>query len=382
LIARLRLAHGTRFGRVVAVRGSRSRFVKRILGSSVVAAMLFVLPPLGSTTAQAAVSRVRVLSCRSSNPTCWPVGFDFTPDGRWIFYGERLTGQIRVFDRRTRIDRLWKRIIGVATDGEEGLIGLAVDPAWPSPKRVFVYATKQSPFRNEVIRIRKFRDGSFAVKTILTIRANTFHNGGFIEFGPDGFLYVVTGDAGNAANAQDLSSRSGKILRIRKDGTAAPNNPFGSRVWSYGHRNSIGLAWDPPTGRLWETENGPECNDEVNRIRKGRNFGWGPSSSCPNTNASGSNPVPPSKLYNPVIAPTGTAFCKGCGLGSATNGTLLFGAWLDGKIRRLKLSADRLSVVGSATIYDHPSGIVGVRRGPNSWIYFSSAGAIYRLVLT
>jgi len=356
--------------------------LRRILVIAVTAALLPTLPPLGSNQAQAAVGRVRVLSCRASNPTCWPVGFDFTPDGRWLFYGERLTGQIRVYDRRTKADRLWKRISGLSTQGEEGLLGLAVDPAWPNLRQIFVYATKKSPFRNEVIRIRRRADGTFAVKTILTIPANTFHDGGFVDFGPDGFLYVVTGDAGNKANAQRLSSRSGKILRIRRDGSAAPNNPFGNRVWSYGHRNSIGFAWDPPTGRLWETENGPECNDEINRIRKGRNFGWGPSSACPNTNASGPNPVPPSRVYNPVIAPTGAAFCKACGLGSATNGTLLFGAWLDGKIRRLKLSADRLSVVGSSTIYDHPSGIVGMHRGPNSWIYFSSPSGIYRLVLT
>ncbi|HEV8420716.1 MAG TPA: PQQ-dependent sugar dehydrogenase [Actinomycetota bacterium] len=358
------------------------RTLKRTLAIALAAALLPALPPLGSNHALAAVARVRVLSCRASNPTCWPVGFDFTPGGRWLFYGERLTGQVRVFDRKKRTDRLWKRILGVATDGEEGLLGLAVDPAWPNPRQIFVYATKKSPFRNEVIRIRRRADGTFAVHTILTLAANSFHNGGFIDFGPDGFLYAVTGDAGNKASAQNLSSRSGKILRVRKDGSAAPDNPFGNRVWSYGHRNSIGFAWDPPTGRLWETENAPECNDEINRIRRGRNFGWGPNSSCPNTNSSGPNPVPPARIYNPVIAPTGAAFCKGCGLGSATNGTLLFSAWLDGKIRRLRLSADRLSIVGSAAIYDHPSGILGMHRGPNSWIYFSSPGAIYRLVST
>jgi glucose/arabinose dehydrogenase len=358
------------------------RALQRALAIAVAATLLAVLPPLGSDQALAAVGRVRVLSCRAANPTCWPVGFDFAPGGRYLFYGERLTGQIRVFDRTARSDRLWKRILGLSTNGEQGLLGVAVDPAWPNPKRVFVYATKGSPLRNEVISVRRRADGTFAVATILTIPANSFHNGGFIDFGPDGFLYVVTGDAGKKSSAQSLSSRSGKILRIRKDGSAAPNNPFGNRVWSYGHRNSIGFAWDPPTGRLWETENGPECNDEINRIRRGRNFGWGGNSSCPNTNASGPNPVPPSKVYNPVIAPTGAAFCKGCGLGSATNGTLLFGAWLDGKIRRLRLSADRLSIVGSATIYDHPSGILGMHRGPNSWVYFSSPSAIYRLIQT
>jgi glucose/arabinose dehydrogenase len=359
-----------------------SRTLKQILVVSVAGALLPLLPPLSSNQAAAAVGRVRLLACRANNPNCWPVGFDFSPDRRLVVYGERFTGHIRVYDRVSKVDRLWRRITGLATAGEQGLIGLAVDPSWPNPRQVFVYATKQSPLRNEVIRVRKLANGRFAVTTILTIPANTFHNGGFIAFGPDGFLYVVTGDAGNKASAQNLSSRSGKILRIQKDGSAAPGNPFGNRVWSYGHRNSIGFASDPLTARLWQTENGPECDDEINRIRRGRNFGWGPNSACPNTNASGPNPVPPSRVYNPVIAPTGAVFCKGCGLGSATNGTLLFGAWLDGKIRRLKLSADRFSVVGSTPIYDHPSGILGMRRGPNSWVYFSSQSGIYRLVST
>jgi glucose/arabinose dehydrogenase len=358
------------------------RTAKRIVVVALAAALLPLLPPLGTERAHAAVGRVRVLACRASNPSCWPVGFDFAPGGRWLFYGERLTGQIRVFDRQSRIDRLWRQIGGLSTNGEQGLLGLAVDPRWPNPKRVFVYVTKRDPLRNEVISVLRRADGSFSVTPILTITANSFHNGGFIDFGPDDYLYVVTGDAGNRASAQSLSSRSGKILRLRRNGSAAPNNPFGNRVWTYGHRNSIGLAWDPPTGMLWETENGPECNDEINRIRVGRNFGWGPNSSCPDTNASGPNPVAPSWVYNPVIAPTGAAFCKGCGLGTATSGTLLFGAWIDGKIRRLKLSADRLSVVGSAVIYDHPSGILGMHRGPNSWVYFSSPDGILRLVQT
>ena len=101
-------------------------------------------------------------------------------------------------------------------------------------------------------------------------RAN--HNGGRIAFGPDGKLYVVIGDGGeDPGTAQTLVGEPrGKILRMNPDGSVPASNPFGSLVWSFGHRNSIGFAFDPKLGELWETENGPDCNDELNHIVEGR----------------------------------------------------------------------------------------------------------------
>jgi glucose/arabinose dehydrogenase len=348
--------------------------MKRAIAVLGAAALMSAFSPISRQPAAAAIGPVQVLSCRSSNPQCWPTAFAFTPEGR-IFYVERFSGQIRVYNPGNGLDRLWKRIGGIATDGEQGMLGIALDPRWPDFKWVYVYYTSQSPLQNNIHRLR----GSSERQALLSIPASSRHNGGVIHMGPDEMLYVVTGDAGNPSRSQDLGDRAGKVLRIRKNGASPSNNPFRNRVWSYGHRNSFGFTFDPMTGRLWQSENGPECNDEVNRIRRGRNFGWGPNSFCPDTNNSGPNPVGPSWTYNPAVAPTGAAFCNGCRLGAAYEGTLLIGAWNDGRIRRLTLTPDRLGVSSSLRIYRHTSGILAVEAGPLG-VYFSDSRGIYRLV--
>jgi glucose/arabinose dehydrogenase len=123
-------------------------------------------------------------------------------------------------------------------------------------------------------RIVRFRLGG-TVRPVLTgLQEASIHNGGRIAFGPDGMLYAGVGDAGNPANAQDRASRNGKILRITPAGEVPAGNPFpGSPVWSLGHRNVQGLAWDR-AGRLWASEFGQDTFDEVNLIVKGRNYGW------------------------------------------------------------------------------------------------------------
>ena len=173
------------------------------------------------------------------------------------------------------------------------------------------------------------------------------HNGGRMLFGPDGMLYVVVGETYDSALAQDRSVNGGKVLRMTPTGGIPADNPFpGSRIYSYGNRNSFGLAFDPKTGDLWETENGPECNDELNRIQPGRNYGWGPSETCKgkapgDTNADGPKPVAPLLFYPTTIGPTGIAFCNGCGLGTAREGDLFFGSFNTGDIHEVTLNADR-----------------------------------------
>ena len=120
-----------------------------------------------------------------------------------------------------------------------------------------------------------------------------------------------------------------------------PATPSGrSRVWARGFRNPWGMDFDPQGGRLWLTDNGPECNDELNRVVRARNYGWGPSWTCGgrsprNTNRDGPRPVQPERWYSPPIAPTGLAFCDGCGLGARSDGALFFGAYNSRQIRRV-----------------------------------------------
>jgi len=166
--------------------------------------------------------------------------------------------------------------------GEGGLLGLTLHPGFK--RNGFVYLYTSTPAGTQTVnRVERYRlDGNALIerKNIIEgIPGATYHDGGRMEFGPDGFLYITTGDATRPKIAQDKDSLGGKILRVRDDGSPAPGNPFGTAIFSYGHRNPQGLAWDR-AGNLWETEHGPTgeqglcCRDELNLIEAGGNYGW------------------------------------------------------------------------------------------------------------
>jgi glucose/arabinose dehydrogenase len=200
-----------------------------------------------------------------------PWGVDFLPDGAAIV-----------------TERDSKRVLRITPDGdvtpvgtieesapagEGGLLGVAVSPDFDTDSSVFLYTTTGSD--NRVLRATLDGDRLGQPEVVLDgIPQGFIHDGGRIAFGPDGFLYVSTGEVGDPELAQDRSSLGGKILRLTPDGDPAPGNPDeGSPVWSYGHRNVQGLAWDDE-GRLWASEFGDSTWDELNLVEPGNNYGW------------------------------------------------------------------------------------------------------------
>jgi glucose/arabinose dehydrogenase len=201
-----------------------------------------------------------------------PWGVAFLPDQSALVAERDTFNIIRVTSSgaKTTIGK----VSGVSgTGGEGGLLGLALSPTFSADRWLYVYHSSSSD--NRIVRIKYGTDNKLGTKqTLVTgIPRSRFHNGGRIAFGPDGNLYAGTGDAQNTSHAQNRNSLAGKILRMTPDGEAAPGNPFGNRVYSLGHRNVQGLAWDSQR-RLWASEFGASSKDELNLIRSGGNYGW------------------------------------------------------------------------------------------------------------
>jgi glucose/arabinose dehydrogenase len=320
-----------------------------------------------------------------------PAGFTFHPNNGNIWYLERGTGEVRVISRSTGNDRLFFDISNVDGDGERGALGIALHPKYPNKPYVYVYVTRtdHGTLVNELIRIRMEQNKGVGFQVLFKWPVvATNHNGGRIAFGPDGKLWIVTGENANPAYSQQKSNIRGKILRINADGSIPADNPYGTRVWAYGIRNSFGFAFDPWTGLPWETENGPTCNDEINLIRKAGNYAWGPNQACGSlpaprdTNQDGADRRLPKYYVVDTIAITGAAFCDGCGLGGGLQGQLLFGGsnYPNGnKIQHLSLNADRTGFVGSVGKVVDVDGVYSMEVAPNGQIYFSNWGGIYRL---
>ncbi|MEQ4204581.1 PQQ-dependent sugar dehydrogenase [Actinopolymorpha sp. B9G3] len=199
-----------------------------------------------------------------------PWGLAFLPDGAALV-AERDTARIKRIARGGAVSTVGT-VPGVVPGGEGGLLGIAVSPTFERDR--FVYAYYTAGDENRIVRMPYTGSRLGRPQTVLDgIPGSGIHNGGRMVFGPDGFLYVGTGEASDEPLAQDLDSLGGKILRITPDGDPAPGNPFDSPVWSYGHRNVQGLAFDDD-GRLWASEFGQSTWDELNLIRPGRNYGW------------------------------------------------------------------------------------------------------------
>lgn len=202
-----------------------------------------------------------------------PWGVAFLPDGRAVVT-ERDSRRVLLVDPAGGDPVIVGEISEAVPQGEGGLLGVAVSPAFRSDRSLFFYASTETD--NRILRAELGGDDTLGPTEIVLdgIPVGAIHDGGRLAFGPDGFLYASTGETGIGELSQDLDSLGGKILRITTDGAPAPGNPDpDSPVWSHGHRNVQGLAFDED-GNLWASEFGQSSFDELNLIRPGQNYGW------------------------------------------------------------------------------------------------------------
>lgn len=311
-------------------------------------------------------------------------GMAFTPGGGQVFMTTGKAGDVWVADIagstwQLRGTPFYHTDVGQL--GEQGLTGIAIDPDYATNRFVYIYFTRSDQQFNRLVRVTDVNGQPTNEQILLdNIPAADQHNGGVLLFGSDGKLYVTVGDATQDLLAQDPSSPNGKILRINTDGTIPSDNPFpGSPAWALGMRNSFGLAVHPATGHLWNTENGPTVDDEVNRIVPGGNYGW-PFVTGPNGNGVYIDPIftlaQPVGITNIVaLAPTGV-------YPTEYHNNLFFTDFVEGKIRRLVLDVNHTSLVSDSVVYDGGTGgLIAFNQGRDGYMYVSATdGNVYRVV--
>ena len=316
----------------------------------------------------------------------FPTSLAFASDGR-VFYTEKNTGNLRVISASGQL--LSEPVVHLDTDGtnERGLLGIALDPNFSSNHALWLYHTLPgNPTVDEIVRVTLEGNRATQVESALRSpnpgRASN-HNGGVIHFGPDGMLYGVIGEHAMPALAQDTSKIPGKVHRFAPSVplTSAPGNPFpNSSIFAYGLRNSFGFDFDPLTGKLFVTINGPNCDDYVIIAQPGSNLGWRPNYPCGDANPEFFKPLLPLIRYQKPPALTQLTFYRG-NLFPEWKNDIFFCAFNDSTMRHVKLNAARDAFASVETFpMDSVSCLVDVETGIDGALWFTSGRAIYRMM--
>lgn len=313
-----------------------------------------------------------------------PWAMAFASDNRLLFT-ER-PGRVRVIEN----GKLQAAPLFIVTDvepvGESGLMGIALHPNFAENRWLYLaYAYQADGKRVKVVRYRETGKDLIEPKIIIdNIPAAKFHAGTRLRFGPDGKLYITTGDGLNQSQGQNLTSLGGKTLRLNDDGTIPSDNPFVNQkearpeIWTYGHRNAQGLDWQPETDLMFQSEHGPSLidgvslfkrsgGDEINIVERGKNYGWAEISH----NMKRGGMETPLASYSPAIAPAGAIFYRGS-LFSEFKSNFFVAALKKQAIIRLEIK-DR-KVVGQQILFEKEYGrIREIAEAPDGTIYFSTS---------
>ena len=321
-----------------------------------------------------------------------PWSFAFLPDGKFLITEK--PGAMRILDKAGNLSAPLTGVPAVSAIGQVGMLDVALDPHYSSNKRIFFTFSQPLGDTNSTIVVARAHldEAAAALKDVKVIfssqpdlpRQRSANEGGRIAIGRDGNLFVTIGDRSQSPPwdmAQKFDTDLGKVIHITPDGKAAPGNPFIGKsgalpeIWSYGHRSEEGLAFNPNTGELWETEHGPRGGDELNTPKAGKNYGWPvivhgidyPGETIGQGITAKEGMEQPHYYWDPVIAPSGLAFYHGN----------LFPSWKNsvfvGALRGQML--DRLSLSGTKVTGEEPllvdlhARIRDVRIGPEGAVY-------------
>jgi aldose sugar dehydrogenase len=308
-----------------------------------------------------------------------PWSIAWAPDGR-MFFTER-PGRVRVFVNGQLRSQPLITLTDVEPSGESGLMSLALHPQFANNHLLYLsYAYKGESQLVRVVGYRETETGLTDRKVIIeNIPAAQYHAGCRLGFGPDGKLYITTGDATERELAQKLDSLAGKTLRVNGDGTVPSDNPFVGQqnarpeIWSLGHRNAQGMDWQPGTNLMFQTEHGPSGfdgpggGDEVNIVERGKNYGW-PLIHHKESRAGLESPL---LEYTPAVAPASGMFYRGSAF-PQFRGNFFFGCLRGERIIRVVLDGRRV-ISQEALLQGKYGRIRDVAEGPDGAIYFSTS---------
>jgi glucose/arabinose dehydrogenase len=308
-----------------------------------------------------------------------PWGLAF-PDDERILVTER-GGHVRMIRKGKLESAPYHVIEETRSTGEAGLMDIVLHPAYAKNRFVYLSYT-YGRGRDMKVRVERFTDTGKGLKkdrvVLDDVPTARFHAGCRLGFGPDGKLYVTTGDAARKENGQKLDTLAGKTLRLEDDGSVPKDNPFVGKkgvrpeIWSYGHRNAQGLAWQPGTNRMFQTEHGPSVfdgpagGDEVNVVGRGENLGWALTSHGKPHEGT----VDPILVYTPAVAPAGAAFYTGDQLPGA-KGDLFFGCLRGAALMRVQLDGAKVRKQGRAV--EGYGRIRAVKMGRDGYLYFTTS---------